>query len=76
MIAAKRINNWARHYAEEIEANLIYHEFMNSVQPVWTRPMTQKEKDEIFGSNPDYIKTINRKTDGQAWRMMDFDEYC
>lgn len=75
MIAAKRLSSWARHYAEEVYASYIYHSFMNSVQPVWTRPMTQKEKDEIFGNNPDYIKNIGRKIDGKEWRMMDLDEY-
>lgn len=76
MIAAKRMNNWARHYAEEVKASIIYHNFMNMCQPVWTRQMTEREKNEIFGNNPDYIKTIGRKTDGQEWRLLDFNEYC
>ena len=70
MIAIKRMNLWARHYRDEVENSIIYYNFINQIHPVWTRPLTDKEKQEIFGGNPDYIKNIGRN-DGKEWRLVD-----
>lgn len=42
----------------------------NTDQPVYTRQMTKKEIEQIFGDNPDAIKNIGRSVDNQEWRRI------
>lgn len=70
MIAVKRQNKWAVHYAEEVEQSIEYYNLINQLMPVWSRPLDEEEKKELFGGNPDYIKKIGRQTDGKEWKWM------
>ena len=71
MIAVKRQYLWAQHYAEMVEKSIGYYNYINQLQPVYTRPLEQEEADQIFGGNPDYIKNIGRKTDGKEWKLLE-----
>lgn len=70
MRVVKRQDLWALHYAEMVEKSIDYYNYVNQLQPVWTRPLSQEEKDQIFGGNPDYIKNIGHKTDGKEWKWI------
>ena len=70
MIAVKRQNKWAVHYAEEVEQSIEYYNLINQLMPVWTRPLDEEEKKELFGGNPDYIKKIGHQTDSKEWKWM------
>lgn len=70
MIVVKRQYLWGIKYREEVEANIRKYNDLNKLQPVWTRPLDEQEKKQIFGGNPDYIKNIGRKTDGKEWRLL------
>lgn len=59
---------WAIHYAKEVEKSIEYYNWVNQFQPVWTRPLSEEEKKELFGGNPNYIKKIGRKIDGKEWK--------
>lgn len=70
MIAVNRQYLWSIKYRLEVEASINKYNYLNSIQPVWTRPLDEEEKKQIFGGNPDYIKNIGRKTDGKEWRLL------
>ena len=70
MIAVNRQYSWSMKYREEVEASIHKYNYLNSIQPVWTRPLDEEEKKQIFGGNPDYIKNIGRKIDGKKWRLL------
>ncbi len=44
--------------------------WQNENQPVYSRQMTDEEKEQIFGGNPDYIKNIGRNSDDKEWRKV------
>jgi hypothetical protein len=58
--------SWGARYAREVEASISWNNWLNERQPVYTRQMTEEEKQQIFGGNADYIKTISRH-DGRQW---------
>lgn len=60
---------WSIHYRDEVERSINYYNYINTLQPVWARPLTDIEKKEIFGGNPNYIKNIGRN-DGHEWRLL------
>jgi hypothetical protein len=70
MIAVNRQYLWSIKYRLEVEASINKYNYLNSIQPVWTRPLDEEEKKQIFGGNPNYIKNIGRKTDGKEWRLL------
>lgn len=70
MIAVNRQYLWSIKYRLEVEASINKYNYLNSIQPVWTRPLDEEEKKQIFGGNPDYIKNIGCKTDGKEWRLL------
>ena len=70
MIAVNRQYLWSIKYRLEVEASINKYNYLNAIQPVWTRPLDEEEKKQIFGGNPDYIKNIGRKTDGKEWRLL------
>lgn len=61
---------WAEHYRESVNRSMWHYELLNMIQPVWSRPMTEEEKEQIFGDNPDYIKNIGRDSDDKEWRLI------
>lgn len=70
MIAVESKYTWSIRYRLEVEASIYKYNYLNSIQPVWIRPLDEEEKKQIFGGNPDYIKNIGRKTDGKEWRLL------
>ena len=58
-----------RFYAE-LERDIDYRNWQNENQPVYSRQMTDEEKEQIFGGNPDYIKNIGRNSDDKEWRKV------
>lgn len=70
MIAVNRQYLWSMKYREEVEASIYKYNYLNSIQPVWTRPLDEEEKKQIFGGNPNYIKNIGRKIDGKEWVLI------
>lgn len=50
----------------ELERNISELKYLNEKQEVFTRQMTEEEKAEIFGNNPNAIKNIGRG-DGHEW---------
>ena len=56
----------ARLYAE-LEHDVSEMNWKNLNQPVYTRQMTDEEKLQIFGGNPDYIKNIDMRTGDKKW---------
>lgn len=61
---------WSKRYRLEVEASIQHYNALNQLQPVYTRPLDEKEKEQIFGGNPDYIKNIGRKIDGKEWKEL------
>lgn len=61
---------WSTRYRLEVEASIQRYNALNQLQPVYTRPLDEKEKEQIFGGNPDYIKNIGRKIDGKEWKEL------
>ena len=58
-----------RFYAE-LEHDIDMRNWQNENQPVYSRQMTDEEKEQIFGGNPDYIKNIGRNSDDKEWRKV------
>lgn len=54
----------------ELEKNVDFMNWLNDKQPVFTRQMTEEEKAQIFGGNPDYIRNIGRNSDDKEWRKV------
>ena len=63
------VSSYGQLYAEENERYIEWRNGLNQIQPIYTRPLTEYEKEQIFGDNPDYIKTIGRN-DGEEWRLI------
>lgn len=61
---------WSKRYRLEVEASIQRYNALNQLQPIYTRPLDEKEKEQIFGGNPDYIKNIGRKIDGKEWKEL------
>lgn len=61
---------WSKRYRLEVEASIQRYNVLNQLQPVYARPLDEKEKEQIFGGNPDYIKNIGRKIDGKEWKEL------
>ena len=59
----------ARAHAE-LERDIDMRNWLNEKQPVFTRQMTEEEKAQIFGGNPDAIKNIGRNSDEKEWRRI------
>lgn len=49
MTRAEKTARWEKHYADEVERNILCANAINRTQPVKTRPMTPEEYDEAFG---------------------------
>lgn len=73
MIAVESKYLWAIKYRLEVEQSIRRYSYLNQFQPVWTRPLDEEEKKQLFGGNPDYIKKIGRGIDGKEWRLMNED---
>lgn len=62
----------------ELSNNIINMNSKNAMQTTKTRQMTKEEMEQIFGDNPDYIKTIsstdNRKWLSANWFLLDTNE--
>lgn len=65
----KEMWQWHERYENQVERSNDYYDYVNSIQPVHIRELTDKEKAEIFGGNPNYIKNIGRN-DGHEWRLL------
>lgn len=76
MIAVKRQFLWSMQYRIEVEKSIKKYTMLNQFQPVWTRPLDEEEKKQLFGNNPNYIKNIGRGIDGKEWRLMNEDRKC
>lgn len=61
---------WSLQYRLAVEASIQRYNILNQSQPVWTRPLDEEEKKELFGGNPNYIKNIGRKIDGKEWVLI------
>ena len=70
MIAVESKYTWSIRYRLEVEANIRKYNNLNKLQSVWTRPLNEEEKKQLFGGNPNYIKNIGHKTDGKEWRLL------
>lgn len=70
MIAVESKYTWSIRYRLEVEASIRKYNDLNKLQPVWTRPLNEEEKKQIFGGNPNYIKNIGRKIDGKEWGLL------
>lgn len=70
MIAVESKYTWSIRYRLEVEATIRKYNNLNKLQPVWTRPLNEEEKKQIFGGNPNYIKNIGRKIDGKEWVLI------
>lgn len=70
MIAVESKYTWSIRYRLEVETNIRKYNYLNMLQPVWTRPLDEEEKKQIFGGNPNYIKNIGRKIDGKEWVLI------
>ena len=62
--------SYMQRFYQELERDIDYRNWQNEKQPVYSRQMTEEEKAQIFGGNPDYIKNIGKNSDGQEWRKV------
>ncbi len=53
----------------ELSNNIINMNSKNAMQTTKTRQMTKEEMEQIFGDNPDYIKTISSTEDKHEWLL-------
>lgn len=63
------VSGYGQRCVEETKRDASLQNWLNQIQPTYTRPLTEYEKEQIFGDNPDYIKTIGRN-DGEEWRLI------
>ena len=70
MMAAKRMYLWSKEYSAEVGRGIKSYNAANKKSSVWTRKLTDYEKNELFGGNPNYIKNIGKGIDGFEWREL------
>ena len=63
------VSSYGQKCIEEMKRDIEYRNWLNQIQPVYTRDLTEYEKEQIFGGNPDYIKNIGRH-DGENWKEL------
>lgn len=64
------VTSYNQKVKEELERDIDMRNWLNEKQPVFTRQMTEEEKAQIFGGNPDYIRNIGRNSDNKEWREL------
>lgn len=62
--------SYTQRFYQELERDIDMRNWQNENQPVYSRQMTDEEKEQIFGGNPDYIKNIGRNSDDKEWRKV------
>ncbi len=52
MLQADKFSRWRRDYTAKVEKSVNYYNYLNQLQPVHTRQMTEEERQEAFGEKP------------------------
>ena len=63
------VSSYGQRCVEETNRDIGWRNGLNQIQPVYIRDLSEYEKEQIFGDNPDYIKNIGRN-DGEEWKEL------